>query len=264
MAPPSQSIFQFYLTDMSILSAFIIEDEKHNRDSLINLLSIHCSATVAVAGSAPSISEAIAFLQHHEVDILFLDIELSDGQVFDLFNYIDYEKYRLIFTTGYSEHAIRAIRFSATDYLLKPIVINELTDAVYKAMKREAHETNPILSDFIKRKQFELGDYLIVNNLHAVEHIPLNSISRLKADGVYTVIFHGKEKTISSKSLGVYEDILPVREFNRCHKSYIVNRTFVRRVIKGRGLELVLEDGTEIPVSIRKKEAFTNWFRQKH
>src|SRR5688572_17352136 len=115
---------------MTKLKAFIIEDEKHNRDSLKSLLHEHFNNIIEIVGMSDSILESANFLNNHHADILFLDIELADGQVFDLLNRIEYKKYKLIFITGYSEHAIKAIKFSAVDYLLKPIIPEELIAAV--------------------------------------------------------------------------------------------------------------------------------------
>lgn len=246
---------------MNKLKAFIVEDEKHNRDSLMDLLEVHFKNEVAVVGSTGSILESLTFLQHRHTDILFLDIELSDGQVFDLLNSIDYKKYKLIFITGYSEHAIKAIRFAAVDYLLKPIIQKEFIEAVNKVIKHKT-ENNPVLNDLISRKQFNLAEYLIINNQQALEKISINNIKYLKADGTYTEIYHEDKKTISSKPIGVYEDVLPEKLFNRCHKSYIVNKNYIKRIGKGRSLQLTLYDGTELPVAVRKKEEFSIWFRE--
>jgi two-component system LytT family response regulator len=243
------------------LNAFIVEDEKHNRDFLKSLLHEHFNSTIEVIGSSDSILESATFLNNHHADILFLDIELADGQVFDLLNRIDYKKYKLIFITGYSEHAIKAIKFSAVDYLLKPIIPEELIAAVNKVSITNAHD-NPILNDLISRRQFDLADYLIINTLNAVEKIAIDKISYLEADGVYTIIYHENKKTISSKPIGIYEDVLPAHIFNRCHKSYIINKFYIKRIGKGRGLELTLLDGSSIPVAVRKKEEFNQWFKE--
>jgi len=245
---------------MHLLKAYIVEDEKHNRDSLIDLLHKHFKNRIDVVGASASVLEAVEFLHTHPADILFLDIELADGQVFDLLHAIDYKQYKLIFITGYAEHAIRAIRFSAVDYLLKPIIPAELVDAVNKVQIRTV-EDNPILNDLVSRKQFELSEYLLVNNQQAIEKIMIDTISYLKADGTYTEIYHGAKKTVSSKPIAVYEDILPGSLFTRCHKSFIVNKHSIRRIGKGRNLQLTLHDGTEIPVAVRKKEEFNHWFK---
>lgn len=246
---------------MNKLKAYIVEDEKHNRDSLTDLLDKHFKNEIEVVGSSGSVLESAGFLQYHMADILFLDIELSDGQVFDLLNAIDYKKYKLIFITGYSEHAIKAIRFSAVDYLLKPIILKEFLTAVNKVITSNP-EDNPVLNDLISRKQFNLAEYLIINNQQALEKITIDNIKYLKADGTYTEIYHEDKKTISSKPIGVYEDVLPEKLFNRCHKSYIVNKNYIKRIGKGRSLLLTLYDGTELPVAVRKKEEFSLWFRE--
>ena len=245
---------------MSKLKAFIVEDEKHNREYLQSLLVENFREKIDVCGSSGSVMETLEFLKIMRVDILFLDIELADGQVFDLLKNIDYHQYRLIFITGYSEHAIKAIRFSAVDYLLKPIVTNELIEAVNKVLKGHA-QNNPVLNDMISRKQFDMADYLVINNQHVIEKIAIDKISHLEADGVYTIIYHEQQKTISSKPLGVYEDVLSAELFHRCHKSFMVNKHFIRRVAKGRGPEITLHNGMVLPVAVRKKEEFSHWFK---
>jgi two-component system LytT family response regulator len=245
---------------MTKLKAFIVEDEKHNREYLSSLLEENFRESIELIGASGSIIEAMESLKTYKADILFLDIELSDGQVFTLLNAIDHRQYKLIFVTGYSEHAIKAIKFSAVDYLLKPVITSEFIEAVNKAMDGHAQD-NPLLNDMISRKQFDFADYLIINNQYAIEKIALGKISHLEADGVYTIIHHEHHKTVSSKPLGVYEDVLSTKVFNRCHKSYIVNKYYIKRVSKGRGLEITLHNGTVLPVAVRKKEEFSHWFK---
>jgi two-component system LytT family response regulator len=246
---------------MKSLKAYIVEDEKHNRDSLTDLLGKHFKQEIEVVGGSESIAESTAFLHKQHADILFLDIELADGQVFDLLSSIEYQKYKLIFITGYAEHAIKAIRFSAVDYLLKPIIPHELIDAVNKVRTRTT-EDNPVLSDLISRKQFDLGEYILISNQQFIEKIMIDKISHLKADGAYTEIYHEGKKTISSKPIAVYEDVLPENRFNRCHKSFIVNKYYIKKIGKGRSLDLTLNDGTAVPVAVRKKEEFKQWFKE--
>ncbi len=117
------------------------------------------------------------------------------------------------------------------------------------------------MNDLINRRQFNLAEYILINNQQATEKIGLDKISYLKADGTYTEIYHENKKTISSKPIAVYEDVLPENIFNRCHKSFIVNRYYIQRMGKGRSVQLVLHDGTELPVAVRKKEEFKLWFR---
>jgi len=243
--------------------AYILEDELHNRQHLLDLLHTHFPHSLEVVAASGSIVEALGYLKHHPVDLLFLDIELADGGVFDLLQAIDHHKYKLVFITAYSEHAIRAIRFSAVDYLLKPIVESELIVAVNKVLNEPLRE-NAVLSDLVTKKRFELAEYLLVNNLHSIEKILFENIHYLKASGVYTTIYHDGKCTVSSKPIGTYEGVLPAGMFCRCHKSYIVNKRYVKRVVKGRNLLVKLFDGTELPVAVRKKEEFNHWFLGEH
>lgn len=246
---------------MGKLRAFIVEDEEHNREYLSSLLHEHFSREIEICGASGLVEESIQCIKSGKIDVLFLDIELEDGQVFDILQNIEYHKYKLIFITGYSEHAIRAIKFSAVDYLLKPIDTDELIAAVRRVM-HGAVPDDPILRDMISRKQFNLDNYLVINNRQSIERIALEDISHLEADGAYTVIHHKAAKTISSKAIGIYEDILPGDQFSRCHKSYIVNRKYIARIGRGRVMEVMLRDKTILKVASRKKDEFTLWFRQ--
>ncbi len=244
---------------MSKLKVLILEDEKHNRDRLLFLLDENFKDSLEVVGAAASIKEAQLLLKLRQADVLLLDIELADGQVFELLNSIDYKKYKLVFITGYSEHAIKAIKYAAIDYLLKPIDTNELIQAIHK-VQGNALMDNPVLDDMLDRNKFDIAEYLVINSAQNVKKIPIDSISYLKADGIYTHIYHDNTTSVSSKPIGIYEDILPVSQFNRCHKSFIVNRSFIKRVGKGRGPDLLLLSGEELPVAVRKKEEFMLWF----
>ncbi len=238
---------------------FIIEDELNNRDLLISLLDENFSSSVEIIGSSGSILESELFLKQNKVDILLLDIELSDGQIFELLNKIEFLKYKLIFTTGYSEHAIKAIKYAAVDYLLKPINTSELIAAMGKVLNEQL-SYNPILEDIVNRKQFDITEYIIINSTSKVEKIPIDQIVFLKADGIYTEIHHGSSLTISSKPIGIYDDILPEEIFFRSHKSYMINKNFIKKIEKGRGLFLTLHNGNEVPVAIRKKDEFLQWY----
>lgn len=246
---------------MAKLRAFIVEDEEHNREYLTSMLNENFRDKIEICGASGLVVECINFIKANRIDVLFLDIELEDGQVFDILQNIEYHKYKLIFITGYSEHAIRAIKFSAVDYLLKPIDTDELIAAVHRVMHSTAPD-DPILRDMISRKQFSLDNYLVINNRQSFERIALDDISHLEADGAYTVIHHKGAKTISSKAIGIYEDILPGEQFSRCHKSYIVNRGYIARIGRGRVLEVIMRDKTILRVASRKKDEFNLWFRQ--
>lgn len=250
------------MTDNLKKKVFIIEDEKHNRDLLTTYINDYFSEKIEVVGYSGSIAESIEFLSKNTADILLLDIELSDGQVFELLNQIDYKKYKLLFITGYSEHAIRAIKYSAVDYLLKPVIRQDLITAIKNILVSEFN-LHPELDDLINRKKFELDEHLVINGVHSIEKILFEKISHMEADGIYTIVYHDNKKTISTRPIGLYEDILPIDRFIRCHKSFIVNKFYIKKVEKGRSVGLMLHNGVELQVAVRKKDEFMEWYRSE-
>ncbi len=240
--------------------AYIVEDELNNRDMLINLIQENFSNSIEIVGTSESNKEAAHFLASNQVDMLFLDIEVSDGIIFELLNEIEYIKYKLIFITGYSQHAIKAIKYAAVDYLLKPVDNNEFIAAVNKVLI-DRIQKNPILEDLIKRKQFNFDDYILVNSEEFEEKIFIVDIIYIESDGFGTKVFHKDQITNSSKPIGIFEDILPEILFFRCHKSLIISRNYIKQVDKGRNLSLTLRNEMEIQVSVRKKDEFLDWFK---
>lgn len=240
--------------------ALIVEDESNNRDLLISLIEENFANSIEVIGTAESNKDAEEFILNNQVDMLFLDIEVSDGIVFDLLNKIDYIQYKLIFITGYSQHAIKAIKYAAVDYLLKPLDTNEFVSAVNKVLV-DRIQKNPILEDLIKRNKFDLADYIIINNETENVKIFMVDIIYIESDGLGSKVFHNNQITESSKPIGIFEDILPDILFFRCHKSLIINRNYIKQVDKGRNLSLTLRNGAELQVSVRKKDEFLDWFK---
>lgn len=245
------------------LRAFIVEDELHNRELLEAMLIEYCKNEVDVVGYSGSILDALQKLQVIKADVLFVDIELDDGSVFELLHNVEYKNFKIIFVTGYAEHAIRAIKFRAMDYLLKPLSAIELKEAVSKVYEIKRDESN-LAENLSGNHTLHLSDYLLVHGLSSIEKISYEHISYLQADGIYTIIHHEGKKTISSKNIGSYELILPDRIFNRCHKSFIVNKYHIQKIIKGRGLKIITMNKIQLPVAIRKKEEFLLWYQGMH
>lgn len=240
--------------------AYIVEDELNNRDFLIDLIQENFANNIEIVGSSESNAEAEKFLSSNQVDMLFLDIEVSDGIIFELLNKIDYIQYKLIFITGYSQHAIKAIKYAAVDYLLKPVDTGEFVAAVNKVLV-DRIQKNPILEDLIRRKKFDITEYIVINNGDTSEKIFMVDIIYIESDGFGTKVYHDKQVTLSSKPIGIFEDILPEILFFRCHKSLIINRNYIKQVDKGRNLSLTLRNGAELQVSVRKKDEFLEWFK---
>lgn len=239
-------------------TAFIVEDENRSRELLQHLLEEYCPS-LEVIGSASSVEEAIKALHQLKPQVLFLDIELHPGTGFDILQRTADVEFQVIFTTAYDHYAIRAIKFSALDYLLKPIDVQELQSAVQRAIQ-QIHHQHPqeslqlLLQNLVKKQQ----DYTIsLSTAEGVEFVPIASVLRLEANGAYT-IFHLKDgrKIMVSRNLKEYEALLSEHGFFRIQNSHIVNLKEVKKYLKTDGGYAVMNDDTPVAISPKKKEAF--------
>lgn len=247
-----------------MIQAVIIDDEPNNIDTLQQLLLKFCP-TVTIAGTAENINKGREMIIQSNPDLVFLDIEMPYGNAFELLNSIKPVEFEIVFVTAFDNYAVNAIRYSALDYLLKPINIKELQQAVGRAENRirEKNITNKIDALFynlkVPKPSFQKmalpvqDGYVFVN---------LNEIMWLKARGGYTFVNMqtGKQLTVS-RTLKEFEDMLPEDQFSRVHQSFIINHNFIKRYNRGRGGSIEMDDGTYIEVSMRKKDEFLAKFK---
>ncbi|MEQ5792363.1 response regulator transcription factor [Muricauda sp. NFXS6] len=240
-----------------ILKAVIIEDEKHSRETLKSMLEEFCKE-VEVIAMAGSVDEAIKVLSVYSPDIVFLDIELQTGTGFDILNQIKDPNFEIIFTTAFEKYAIRAIKFSSLDYLLKPIDLDELQKAVDKArthldtnVYREQLDT---LMQSISRGNMR-PEKICLATTAGMEFIAIQDIIVCKADGSYTsFILEDNNTLLVSKHLKEYENLLGEYQFMRVHNSYLINLNKVKKYIKSDGGHLIMSNDLEVNISPRKKD----------
>lgn len=227
-----------------MISAIIIDDEKNSRELLRSLISEYCSG-IQIIGEAESVNAGLTAIQKYSPELIFLDIEMSDGNGFDLLDRLKSRNTLVCFVTGYNEYAIQAIRYGAFDYLLKPIEISELRRLVEKARLK------------LKGNSDTDSEQLILEESGKLTIFDYSEIEYLQGDGNYTLIFSTKDKKyISSENLGYFEALLNKERFVRSHKSYIVNLSFISQVELGRTGLIKLKSGKEIPVASRRKKEF--------
>ncbi len=253
-----------------MLSAVIIEDEKKFLSAFRSILSTTCPQ-VKLVGDCGSIKEARKLISDINPDIVFLDIQLSDGNAFDLLRLLEtdldkttFNNLRIIFTTASNQFAIQAFRFSAIDYLLKPIIADELKEAVKKAeiLKTALGNQNQyrVLLDNVSTPDAEKK--ICLSTQTEMRVCSVNDILRCESEHNYTTFYFTKDKPLMvSKTLKEYEDLLKEYGFERVHQSHLVNLSHVKSYIKKDNGFILMKDGAEIPISRRKKEKVLEIFK---
>lgn len=240
-----------------MIRSVIVEDEQKAREALKSLLSRYCPE-VMVCAEANGVESGRDAINEHNPDLVFLDIEMSDGSGFRLLEKFENNKFEVIFTTAFEQFAIKAIRYQALDYLLKPIVPEELIAAVdkvkiLKAKKNSIKTFESMLTSYgsmpPERKKISLATS---DKIHIVD---IEQIVRCESDNYYTHFYftNGKHLLIS-KTLKEVEGLLEESDFIRPHKSHLINIHFIQNFVRDDGGYITLTDGSKIPVSRRKKE----------
>ncbi len=242
-----------------MIKTLIIEDEQKSRDVLMKIIEKTCPE-LKVVGNAGNVTEGIEMIKSLKPDLVFLDITMPDGSGFDLLEQVGDQKFDLIFATASNSHAIRAFKYSACDYLLKPIDIEELRNAVLRVVKRKSEAPDMGNLNFLIQQLKRSDDNFQKITLptgNAYEIINLKDIVRCEADGSYTYFYlTDKRKLMVSASLKHYEELLPEQDFIRVHHHNLINMNHVIRFLKEDGGYAVMTDGSKIEISRRKKDQF--------
>lgn len=240
-----------------MIKVLIVDDEPRARNVLHQFI-ISFVPEIGEVRAAASVQEAKGVMEFFKPDIVFLDVEMPHQSGFDFLLMHNSPDFDIIFTTAYNQYAIQAIRFSALDYLLKPICPDDLRDAVKRHLsKRDNRRQKKLLYDNLTSniEKRDVKDFrLAVPSAEGVFFFMVNDILRLEADRNYTIIhLRGKRPFIASKTLKHFEEMLEKFRFMRTHKSHLVNLDHVVRISNNNEF-IILSDGTKIEVSRRKKE----------
>jgi two-component system LytT family response regulator len=239
------------------MKAIIIDDEKHCREVMQALLSKYCP-TVEVIATCESGEEALGQLEVQYPDLVFLDIEMPGMNGFEWLDHCSRRDFAIIFTTAYNDYAIKAIKHSALDYLLKPVDKDELIVAVERATEGKAMKTADRVSQLLESMQEKKPNKrFAVPTMEGLILINPNDIEYAKSDGAYChFYFTDRRHLLISKTLKEAEEVLPTEDFFRIHNSYLVNLKYVQKYIRGEGGEVAMMNGELIPVSRTKKQDF--------
>ncbi len=245
-----------------IIKVILIDDEQDGRLVLKALLNIHCPMAKIMA-LCKSAEEGINAIAEYKPDLIFLDVEMPKTNGFAMLEKIPTIDFDIVFVTAYDHYALNAIKFSALDYLVKPVDEEELKLAVEKCLKNKEKQDNRRTSFFLEhhKTDTQLFSQMVLPVRDGYIFVEIDDIVRFEGDGNYThVVFKNGDKQLVAKTLKEFETNLGQHSFARVHKSHLVNLKYIRKYTRGDGGTLLMSDNSEIEVSRRNKETFLNLF----
>ena len=246
------------------ITALIVDDEQASRITLRNYLDKYCPS-VEVLGEAENIVEAQQKIQKLQPELLFLDVEMPFGNAFDLLEKFKELPFEVIFVTAFSHYALEALHLSASNYLLKPLEINQLVEAVDKVIEdrklKGQMKTSSILLENLLIEQRQLKK-VVLPMMEGFEVVVLQEVVYVEADDNLSTFYlsDGTKRTVC-KTLKYYEDVLRDYDFIRIHKSHVININYLKQYLKGKGGEVVLSTGVHLAVSPSRKQDLLDQFK---
>lgn len=247
---------------MSEIKAIIVDDEQHCIDALQTMLQKKCPEVAVLAG-VNSVQDAKQIIDDLRPDLVFLDVEMPHQNGFELLKLYDKVNFDVIFTTAYEQYALKAIKFNALDYLLKPFSVQELQEALRKfherrLNKQQDNSTAP-LEVFLQNMKTlqQTNKKIALPTINGLVFMPVQNIVRCESTGNYTKIFFtDKKQLLVSKPLKEFEELLTDVDFFRVHNSHLINLQQMESYIQGEGGFALMSDGTQVEVSRRRKADF--------
>lgn len=245
-----------------MIKAVIVEDEKNSQELLKELITEYCEG-VEVVDIAGNVADALEVIDVRKPGLLFLDIELPDGDGFQVLEKVPNLNFDVIFTTAYDQYSLRAFKFSATDYLLKPVDIEELQAAVKRVVEKQQNQESDGQSDKLEalikniRNVQQPFKRIVLPTTNGFTVVNPDDILRCESDRNYTFIFlTDGRKILVSRTIKEYDEMLTDYNFFRIHQSHLINLKYLKNYTRGRGGYVELTDGTTLDVSARRKSEF--------
>lgn len=241
----------------------IIDDEQDARVSLRILLNSLCP-DVEICGEANSVASAYTLIRQTQPHGLLLDISMEDGTGFDLLDKFPKPNFQVIFTTAHDEFALKAFRYHALDYLLKPINPVELAQTIDRVQINQSKDYSARLINLLESNRTQKLDKITLSSLEGMVFLSLSQIVHLESEGSYTTFYLlSRERHVVARPMKDFEELLPEDDFFKLHQSHIVNLSLVKKVLREDGGYALMEDGNKIPIARRRKEAFLDVMRQR-
>jgi two-component system, LytTR family, response regulator len=251
-----------------MIRSVIVDDEPKNLRILASMLQEFCPE-VQVVGKAEKHTQAIELIHAEKPDLVFLDIAMPGGDAFDLLDKLQPVEFEIIFVTAHDNYTLTAFKYSAVDYLLKPVEIEVLQAAIARAIERKNLKQNNLhqlglLLNSLNKQQSQSVSKIALPSQEGLIFLPVSEIVRCEASGSYTHIFKtDKKKLLVSRRMSEYEELLPASLFFRIHQSHIINLDHVVKYHRGRGGFVEMSDGAMLELATRRKDEFLARFGLK-
>ena len=243
-----------------MIRAVCVDDEPHCLERLTRLLAEYCATTVQLVGVAQSVEDGIRAINESRPDLVLLDVQIHDKTGFDLLKQLNRVTFDVIFTTAFEKYAVQAFKFSAVDYLLKPIVSDDLREAIDKLQEKRSQSDATAKLEALFHNLTNHQDALkriCVPVTNGFIFLQVSDIIRCQSDVNYTIIFlKDKPKMVVAKTLKEFEELLTESNFFRIHHSHLINLAYIKSYNKGKGGSVFMLDNSEIEVSTRRKDDF--------
>jgi len=241
------------------LKTLIVDDEHNAVDFISSIIGEYCPE-LEVAGRAYDVNEGVSLINEKKPDLVFLDVEMPNGTGFDLLSQFPEKNFDVVFITAFNHYAINAIKFSAVDYILKPVNISEFIEAVKKVIQKRSGDTshnNESLKVLMENLRSASPSRLAIPTADGMEYLNPKEIIRIEADRSYSWFYlTGNRKILVSRHLKEFQDLLSDRSFFRSHNSHLINLKYVRKFIRREGGYIEMQDGEQIPISRNRKDLF--------
>lgn len=244
-----------------MLNTLIVDDESHCIKRLLHLID-RKPETFNVIATCKTVDDALRVAQANPLDLVFLDIEIDDKTGFDFLRQLGHISFKTVFTTAFDNYAIKAFKFSAFDYLMKPIDFDEFNETIARlSEERELKGHNGSVKSLLENIEQEQPKLLTIPSVEGFETVLVADIVHLEANGNYTFIYAKDKKQIVSKPIKFYENLLDGKQFFKSHKSHLINMEMVKTFHKGKQAYVLMENGNQVPIAVRRKDEFLGRFR---